>query len=221
LTGKTTAFFDVDGTITRTNVVQYYLWYRQRNMFVPRRLLDLAAFAPRAMQYLVLEKISRHRFVEVFYRSYRGVEVQDLAEWDHENFKRYTVPRIRPSAIETIREHREQGHRVVILTGGLESRVKPLAEYLQVDDVLAVRLASENGRYTGEVDGPYLVNGEKKRAAEAYARRLGIDLAASYAYGDSMSDTALLDAVGHPCVVNPRGQLRRMARQKGWTVFSW
>jgi HAD superfamily hydrolase (TIGR01490 family) len=221
LSGNIAAFFDVDGTITRTNVVQYYLWYRQRNMSAFRRCLDLITFIPRAIQYLALEKISRRYFVEAFYKSYRGVEAEDLRAWDRENFESRTVPRIFPQAVETIQKHRQEGHRIVFLTGGLDSRVEPLAERLSANDVLSVRLISENGRYIGRVDGSYLVDGEKREVAQAYASRSGIDLGESYAYGDSLSDADLLESVGHPCVVNPSGRLLRMARQKGWTVCSW
>lgn len=215
------AFFDVDGTITRSNVVEYYLWYRQRDMASWRRTLDLAAFAPQALRLWLLEKRSRHQFVKDFYRNYAGVDPEELAAWDRESFARYTLPRIRPAVVEAIERHRADGHRVAIISGAMDSRVVPLANHLGVRDVLCVHLAARDSRLTGEVEGSLLVDHEKATAAEAYARRFGVDLKASYAYGDSMSDAALLDAVGHPCIVNPRGRLLRLARRKGWTICSW
>jgi phosphoserine phosphatase len=47
----------------------------------------------------------------------------------------------------------------------------------------------------------------------------GIDLAASYAYSDSGSDLPMLRTVGHPVVVNPDAELRRVARQEGWEIM--
>jgi HAD superfamily hydrolase (TIGR01490 family) len=218
---KIAAFFDVDGTITQTNVVQYSLWYRQRDMSPVRRFIDLVLFAPAALRYLVTEKISRHRFVEVFYQSYRDIDMDDLREWDRENFERYTAPRIREGARKAVESHRERGHRTIILTGGLESRVEPLAEQLGIDDVLAVRLATENGRITGNVQGSYLVDEEKERAARDYAAEHHIDLEKSFAYGDSMSDLPLLESVGYPVVVNPGGKLARIAKERNWEIHSW
>ena len=51
------------------------------------------------------------------------------------------------------------------------------------------------------------------------AEREGIDLAASYAYSDSESDLPMLRAVGHPVVVNPDPDLRRIAAEEGWEVL--
>jgi phosphoserine phosphatase len=47
----------------------------------------------------------------------------------------------------------------------------------------------------------------------------GIDLAASYAYSDSESDLPMLRIVGHPVVVNPDAELRRVAREEDWEVM--
>ncbi len=49
----------------------------------------------------------------------------------------------------------------------------------------------------------------------------GIDLDASYAYSDSESDLPMLRAVGHPVVVNPDAELRRIAREEGWEILRW
>ena len=47
------------------------------------------------------------------------------------------------------------------------------------------------------------------------------DLGSSYAYSDSVSDVPLLEAVGHPTVVNPDRGLRRVAADRGWQVLEF
>jgi phosphoserine phosphatase len=42
------------------------------------------------------------------------------------------------------------------------------------------------------------------------------DLSESYYYGDSVADLPVLEAVGHPVVVNPRDRLRAIAGERGW-----
>ena len=73
----------------------------------------------------------------------------------------------------------------------------------------------EHGRYSGGVDfysyGPYKVDGHARRSAE----RDGIDLDASYAYSDSVTDIPMLEAVGHPVAVNPDRDLARHRRRAG------
>ena len=48
------------------------------------------------------------------------------------------------------------------------------------------------------------------------AERAGIDLATSTAYSDSATDLPMLEAVGHPVVVNPDRALAKLARERGW-----
>jgi hypothetical protein len=50
------------------------------------------------------------------------------------------------------------------------------------------------------------------------ARSEDIDLSASYAYSDSMTDVPMLEAVGHPVVVNPDAELAAMAVERGWEI---
>jgi hypothetical protein len=45
-----------------------------------------------------------------------------------------------------------------------------------------------------------------------------IDLSASYAYSDSITDVPMLETVGHPVVVNPDRDLARAAIEREWEV---
>jgi alcohol-forming fatty acyl-CoA reductase len=50
------------------------------------------------------------------------------------------------------------------------------------------------------------------------ARRQGLDLSGSFAYGDHEADIPLLSSVGRPVAVNPRRPLAREARRRGWPI---
>ena len=49
---------------------------------------------------------------------------------------------------------------------------------------------------------------------EAFAAEHEIDLVASYAYSDSISDLPMPRAVGHPVVVNPDPARRRLPARR-------
>jgi phosphoserine phosphatase len=53
----------------------------------------------------------------------------------------------------------------------------------------------------------------------AFAAEHDIDLSASYAYSDSLSDLPMLEAVGHPVVVNPDPALAEVAKREEWQVM--
>ncbi|NNL70758.1 MAG: HAD-IB family hydrolase, partial [Acidimicrobiia bacterium] len=93
----------------------------------------------------------------------------------------------------------------------------PLAGYLGVDDVIATRAGvDEQGLYTGELE--YYAYGPTKAEALHLLEQEGIDLSESYAYSDSQTDLPLLEAVGHPVVVNPDRELRKIAEEREWPI---
>ena len=61
----------------------------------------------------------------------------------------------------------------------------------------------------------------RRSGAEELARTAGIDLDASYAYGNHQSDIPLLETVGHPVAVEPSPLLRERAQAEGWRILSY
>jgi hypothetical protein len=54
---------------------------------------------------------------------------------------------------------------------------------------------------------------------QEFAARHDIDLEASYAYSDSLSDLPMLRAVGNPVAVNPDPALLEIARAEDWQTL--
>ena len=104
---------------------------------------------------------------------------------------------LREGASELIRDLREAGNEVVILTGGFERGVeRALADVdIEVDGVVANRLPTADGRLTGEVEGQ-LVDGTKDDALAAVAEERGIPLDETVAVGDGANDLPMLEVAG-------------------------
>jgi phosphoserine phosphatase len=135
-----------------------------------------------------------------------------------ETLEEVIEPIVFDEALDLIAAHRAAGRRVYIISASPEEIVVPLARYLEVDEAIATRAAIDaDGRYTGEVDfyayGPF-----KAERMQEVADERGIDLDASYAYSDSVTDIPMLDAVGHAVAVNPDRDLARVALERGWEV---
>jgi HAD superfamily hydrolase (TIGR01490 family) len=215
------AFFDVDGTLTHTTTIEPLLWYQR--VHLPRwRFVPWAALlALQVPEYWLLDKWSRGRFNIVFFRRYRGLSVEEVCRWHRETFARNLQGLVFPAALDCVREHRRQGHRVVLVTGGLDCVVQPLADFVGADDLIAMRLGAEGGVFTGELTGPPIAGEQKAVLVRGYAQLHGIDLAQSFAYADSKSDIPLLECVGHPVAVRPDRRLRERAGARGWRVVEW
>jgi hypothetical protein len=108
---------------------------------------------------------------------------------------------------------------VYILTAASQEMADLLAHVLAFDGGLGSRSEIVDGRYTGRPAGPFNYREGKVVSMRELAEREGIDLGASYAYSDSESDLPMLRAVGHPIVVNPDSELRRIALERGWEIL--
>lgn len=86
---------------------------------------------------------------------------------------------------------------------------------------IATRLEEAAGSWTGRIAGTVMFGEEKARAVRKLAVNWGIDLAASYAYGDTANDRWMLAAVGRPAAVNPTNELANVARLYGWPEMRW
>src|SRR5690606_19699262 len=118
------------------------------------------------------------------------------------------VAAVQPYALEVIRQHRDAGRPVVLATTTPYDLVKPFAARLGLDDVVATRYGvADDGTYDGTLVGPFVWSAGKLDAVRAWADEHGCTLADSYAYSDSVYDSPLLGAVGHPIVVNPDPRL--------------
>jgi phosphatidylglycerophosphatase C len=115
---------------------------------------------------------------------------------------------LRPELVERVTWHREQGHAVVIVSASLAVYLRPLADELGIDDVLAVEMVCDDtGRLTGAVVGGANTRGPLKAARlRAWLdARYGVGTAVElWAYGDSAGDEELLAAADHPTWIGKR-----------------
>ena len=126
------------------------------------------------------------------------------------------VPAYARQVIET---HRREGRSLVMATTTPVDLVEPLARALGFDDVVATRYGvSDDGTYDGTIDGRFVWSIGKLESVREWAQANDVDLGSSYAYSDSVYDTPLLSAVGHPTAVNPDPRLMVVAAARRWPV---
>jgi putative phosphoserine phosphatase/1-acylglycerol-3-phosphate O-acyltransferase len=132
------------------------------------------------------------------------------------------VALVQPLAHSVFEMHREEGRPIILATTSPYDLVKPFADLLGIDDVIATRygVLDDGDTYDGSLVGPFTWANGKVDAVRSYAAQRGIDLAESFAYSDSVYDTPLLAAVGHPVVINPDPRMRVMASARRWPVLS-
>ena len=213
------AFYDVDGTLVKTNIVHTYGYYAMNRgslWGIAGRTLAAVASVP---IFAALDAVDRKIFNEFFYRYYAGLSEDRLLTLAEEMFEDLVKPAIFPKARDLIEEARRSGCKIVFVTGALDFTVRPLAKYLEADDLIANKMQYVGGIATGKVIPPIIEGANKANAVREYCVREGLALDKSFAYSDSGSDYAMLAVVGRPTAVNPDIRLRALARAYQWPIL--
>jgi HAD superfamily hydrolase (TIGR01490 family) len=216
-TPKIAAFFDMDGTLLSSNVIETYLWVRLADLSPAQKAARIAGKVPK---FVNADRRDRTGMLRMVYREYAGARPADIDAVVDEHLTPYVLERLAPAAIRRVRQHRAAGHTTVLITGALRPLTRPLAPLF--DHIEAADLAVDaRGRCTGHLTSSPPIGESRAAFVRAFARRHGIDVDASFAYADSHSDLPLLEAVGHPVAVRPDVALLRHARRKSWNIVDW
>ena len=217
---RVAAFFDVDGTLVpepslerrlfqelrRTGAIawtNYVQWGLEAARLLPRGLTAIAQGNKRYLHGLREERILEATEPIAFFEE--GVA---RVEW-----------------------HARRAHRIVLVSGMVKPLARIVAMALECEleargverDVLvsATRLEERAGIFTGHVLGEANYGEAKRKAMEVVARAMQINLRESHAYGNTLLDRAMLDAVGHGHAVNPGRELADTANLRDWAIWHW
>ena len=213
------AFFDVDGTLVRTNIVHAFAFYAMNQGTIFGTAWQTAKTFLSVPALWATDQVNRKAFNELFYRYYAGQSEDRLETLAGELFEDVLEPAVFPGTAQLIEEVKRAGCRVVLVTGALDFTVRRLARHLGADDLIANRMRFVNGVATGQVVPPIIEGAHKAVAIRDWCVKHGVALEKSYAYSDSFSDYPMLAVVGHPTAVNPDAKLRRVARAYEWPVI--
>lgn len=217
---RSAAFFDLDKTILATSSALAFARPFYRGGLIGRSDVIRSAYA----QFIFLASGADHDQMETMRRYMSdlvaGWDVAKVREIVAETIDVIIDPAVYDEAVALIEGHRAAGRDIVIISSSGTEVVEPIGERLGADVAIGTQLVIEDGRYTGEI--LFYAYGEGKALAmRDLAAERGYDLAASFAYTDSVTDLPMLEAVGHPTAVNPDAELRRIAAERGWPIVDF
>ena len=218
--GQAAAFYDLEGTLVRTNLVHTLGFYAQRQQGLWQTLKMSAGTLAKLPFFAATDLYSRNVFNEVFFQSYRGESQDRLRYFSDELFEKVLKPAIYPGTRELIAQGKKIGQTQIVITGALDFTIEKLMDYLGIDEYKANRLEFVNGYATGRILPPVMASATKAQWMREYAEKNDINLTSSYAYSDSISDLPMLSIVGHPVAVNPDFRLKQTAIQHDWAILN-
>ncbi|HVF52839.1 MAG TPA: HAD-IB family hydrolase [Actinomycetota bacterium] len=213
------AFFDLDRTLIPGSSL--FLLARgayERDMFRVRDLLRFA-WAQAMFRLRGEQKKNMERSQQSSLDFVAGRSQAELVSWGREIAEERILPLVYADIVRVIENHQERGELTFLVTAAPIELAQTIAEALGMTGAVAtVSEVDTAGNYTGRIEGEIMHGPEKSKAVAEMAAAHNLDLDECAAYSDSMNDLPLLESVGHPHVVNPEHELKRIAMVRGWPV---
>lgn len=213
------AFFDCDNTM----MVGASIYHFAKGL-VGRKLIttrDLLRFAGHQLWFR-LSGTEQHGAMlearEAALGFVAGREVSEIVTYGEEIYDELMAGRIYSGTRALAQLHLDEGQRVWLVTATPVELATIISRRLGLTGALGTVSEVRDGRYTGRLVGEPLHGPAKAEAVRALAEREGLDLARCTAYSDSANDIPMLSVVGHAVAVNPDGELRDVARERGWEI---
>ena len=216
---RAAAFFDLDKTLMAGSSGMQFARVATRQGIIGRR--QLASWGIEHLRYRLRGTTDERTgdVLRVARELIRGVPAKTIARMEPEVMAGI-LPRVFPQMLDEVHAHQDAGRPAFIVSAAGNGIVESLARVLGMEGGIGTRYEVDDaGDFTGRFDGPFVYGPGKVEAMENFAARHEIDLDASYAYSDSLSDLPMLRAVGHPVAVNPDPPLAEIAKQEGWQTM--
>eukprot|EP00741_Cyanophora_paradoxa_P010624 tig00020537_g10268.t1 len=212
------ALFDLDRTLIDCNSANLWLMHEIKEGNVKVR--DAVRGAYWLIKYRLGHGGAEKPYAEAVAKI-AGQKEADLSLRAKVWFDHRVRPRLRPGAVEAIRQHRANGDRLVLATSSTLYAAEAALEHFGLDEAICTTFElDEERRFTGRI-ASFAYGDAKAERVREWAAREAVDLADCVFYTDSVTDLDLLEIVGSPVVVNPDHRLRKIARERAWPIVDW
>lgn len=203
--------WDIDGTLITSSLERRFLDHLVKHGYAsPSHLF-------RSFWRLMLDWPPQYHKIKAFY--IRGLSVDLIREQIDLCWNESILPDISSVAVNAVYELRDLGAKQLLLSGTLRPLAEKMAEHLGIVDVIASDLEVRDGMYTGRLLAPHPKNIRKMQYADKWLTSRGLQWDCTISIADHWGDRFLLSRANKAIVVNPKQQLRKMAKRKGWLIL--
>ena len=211
------ALFDLDETLLAGD--SDYLWGQH---LVESGIVDGDVYERTNRQFYEQYKqgtLDIYEFSRFAFKPLSEHPLEKLKQWRAEYVEQKIKPIMLDKGVELLKQHRQAGDKLVIITSTNRFITEPIANLYQVHQLLATEPEMIDGNYTGNLSSPCFAHHKVDRLGE-WLQISGNELTNSYAYSDSHNDIPLLESVTHAVAVDPDEKLKQHAANKNWKIIS-
>ena len=207
------AFFDIDGTIYRNSLLTEHF-----KKMIKYELIDPLAYEEKVKETFKLwneRKGDYDKYLLSLTESYVNAMI-GISEKDNDFVSDQVLNlsgnRVYRYTRERIKWHKEQGHKVIFISGSPDFLVKRMANKWGADDYQGSIYHTKDGRFSGKIS-PMWDSRNKIKSLNRFCEKYNLDLEKSYAYGDTSGDYSMLKSVGNPIAINPSKEFLEKLRE--------
>lgn len=213
------AFFDVDNTLVQgSSLVHFGRGLAARKYF---RYSEVWQFIYAQAKFQLTGRENSDDVSEGRRKALAFIEgrtTTELSELGEEIYDEIIADKIWAGTRALAQMHLDAGQQVWLVTATPFELADIIAKRQGLTGALGTVAESVDGVFTGRLVGDILHGLGKAHAVRALAAREGFNLKRCTAYSDSINDVPMLSLVGTAVAVNPDGDLRDVAREKGWEI---
>lgn len=212
------AIFDLDDTLIDGDSATLWLHWLVREGYAAPALLEEEA---RMMEAYRRGELRMEDYMAATLQPLAGRSVAEVGQWVERFIEQDIVPRFYEEARRCLQAYHSQGWTVLIVSATGEHLVAPIARRFGVAHSLAIRLAVQEGCYSGQTHDVLTYREGKVVRLQEWLATNNHSLAGSHGYSDSINDVPLLSAVTQAFAVNPAPLLQVHAQQMEWPCLHW
>ena len=202
------AAFDFDGTLTDGGSVFGFLSaLTGRRKVVNAAMTLLPQLAHTAIAGGEVADRTKERLFEMVLS---GIETSRFEAVSAEFAKQHLAGHLRADVHRRLQWHQQRGDHTVIVSASPERYVAEAARLMDVEQALATRLATRDGRLTGRYDGKNCRGEEKLRRLREWTAQLEAPTARLWVYGNSRGDLRMMRAADVGVNVGRLGSFGRL-----------
>lgn len=213
----TLAIFDLDHTLIDGD--SDYMW---GEYMVENQIVDEQEYRQRNLVFYEdyqRGELDNDTYLEFALAPLARYSIEDLYSWRADYIENWIKPIIVQGAADLLDQHRAQDHELLIISATNLFVTEPIAELLQVPNILSTEPEIVDNRYTGRYLGTPTYREGKVTVLREWLISSEHSLEGSYFYSDSINDLALLEQVDHPTAVHPDDELKAIAQSRDWKII--
>ncbi|MCP4187293.1 MAG: HAD family hydrolase [Gammaproteobacteria bacterium] len=211
------AIFDLDHTLL--NGDSDYLW---GEYMVANKIVDRSEYQRINQSFLEdyhRGELDNDKYLQFALHPLTLHPLEKLHAWREDYVENWIKPIIASGTSDLLEKHRQQGDTLIIISATNFFITKPIADLLNIPNLLSTRPELIDNRFTGNYIGIPTFKEGKVTVLNEWLKNSSHSLNNSYFYSDSINDLPLLQQVSHPVAVNPDDSLTEIALQNQWPVL--